>query len=236
MDVRGTLKSVVTAVKKQKKRKSRDGDGADGSEGRRNIVSTTRGTNMIDAYAKLQRDGEKNQADVSAAKKKTAAKELKECEAAVAAFTAFVANCTAAGMEEDGVTWRKPYFNTDRLDATRFGSGNLYSDNDLKAILRLLFPTSGKLSKPRPDKIAHIRDPANFDKPWTKTSIDAELELKRHKLAELQAASEDVAEQDEAEDEGGNEAEMIGNEAEMDVAEESNSEEMNETQPQQEGL
>ena len=89
-----TLKSVVTTVKKQKggtKRKSRDGDGANSSEGRRNIVSTTRGANMIDACAKLQRDGEKNQADVSAAKKKMAAKELKECEAAVAAFTAFVA-------------------------------------------------------------------------------------------------------------------------------------------------
>ena len=88
---------------------------------------------------------------------------------------------------------------------------------------------SGKLSKPRQDKIAHIRDPANFDKPWTKTSIDAELELKRHKLAELQADSEDVAEQDELEDEG-------ANEAEMDVAEQSNGDELNETQPQEEGL
>ena len=93
---------------------------------------------MIDACAKLQRDGEKSQADVSAAKKKMAAKELKECEAAVAAFTAFVANCTAAGMEQDGVTWKKPHFKTDRLD-TKVGSGNLHSDADLKAILRLTF-------------------------------------------------------------------------------------------------
>jgi len=62
-----------------------------------------------------------------------------------------------AHKEDDGVTWRKPYFKTDRLDA-RVGSSNLHSDADLKAILRLLFPTLGKLSKLRQAKIAHICD------------------------------------------------------------------------------
>jgi hypothetical protein len=169
---------------------------------------------MIEAYAKLQRDDHKTQADVSAAKKKAAARELKECEAAVAAFDAFVASCVAAGKEEDGVTWKKPYFNVDRLDAKE-GSGNLYSDGDLKAILRLLFPGSGKLSKPIPEKIAHIRDPAKFNKPWTKTIIDAELELWRRKLVELQAAAEDVAQRDGSNDDN-DEAVM---EAQEDVAE-----------------
>ena len=49
------------------------------------------------------------------------------------------------------------------------------------------------LSKKRDDKIAYIRDPKNFAKPWTKTQIDAELEAKKHKLDHLRAKAAEAA-------------------------------------------
>jgi len=234
MGVLGAIDGVVSKLKAEsgRKRKSRDGDGdgsSGSSDGRRNIVSTNRGANMIDAFAKLSKDSDLTKADVSAAKKKKKANELKEAEAAVAGFDAFVASCVAAGMEEDTVTWRKPYFKTDRLDAkSGSSSSNMYSDGDLKAILRLLFPASGKLSKARPEKIAHIRDAKNFNMPWTKTSIDAELERWRHKLGELQAAAEDVAEPDEPEDGADG--------TEIEVAQQENAAEPAEQQPEEAGV
>jgi len=232
MGVIGALSSVVTKMKDgsggRRKRKGRDGDGegSGSSEGRRNIVSTARGANMIEAFVKLSKDGSLTKADVSAAKKKRAARNLKECNDAVVAFDAFVASCTAAGKEEDAVTWKKSYFNPGRLDAkVGSSSANWYSDEDLKAILRLLFPESKKLSKPRQEKIAYIRDPKNFNMPWTQTSIDAELERWRHRLAELQVEAEDVAEQDEPEDG-----------AEVDVAEQEDAAQQAQEQPQEGGL
>ena len=61
--------------------------------------------------------------------------------------------------------------------------------------------------------------------PWTQTSIDAELERWRHRLAELQADAEDVAEQDEPEDG-----------AEVDVAEQEDAAQQAQEQPQEGGL
>ena len=57
-------------------------------------------------------------------------------------------------------------------------------------------------SKKRNEKIAYIRNPENYSKPWTKTQIDAELEAKKHELLRLHEATSarDVAANEDAED------------------------------------
>ena len=76
----------------------------------------------------------------------------------------------------------KLYVETGKLNdkVALTSSANLCPDKDLKAILLLLFPDSGMLSKKRHEKI--IRNPENYLKPWIKTQIDAEIKAKKHEL------------------------------------------------------
>ena len=196
----GVMKSLATVLaasfdgkgnKGRKRKRDDDDDDPDAPKGgARNIYVAKRGGNALDCYAKLKRDDASTRVANNEARAKKCAKKLQDCEATVRAFDAFVESCKLQPHENNGV-WTKPYFETGKLDAkiSTSSSTNLYPDKDLKAILLLLFPDSGMLSKKRDAKIEYIRDPKNFTKPWTRTQIDAELEAKKHELEGLRAAA-----------------------------------------------
>jgi len=185
---------------KGRRKRKRDDDNEDpdaGKGGARNVFRAERGGNAFECYTKLEKDDTYTRSAKSEANAKKAAKKLQDCEATVTAFDGFVVSCQRHPIE-NGV-WSKPYFETGKLDAklSAVSSANLYPDKDLKAILLLLFPESGMLSKRREDKIAYIRDPKNFAKPWTKGQVDAELEAKRHELDGLRASAAADAEEEQ---------------------------------------